>query len=58
MRPGERASRQSRRHRAHAGWPESALFAVANQFLASFKFGAESEEKEEVCRTAVAQKYV
>ena len=35
--------------------PESALFAVANQFLASFKFGAESDEKEEVCRTAVAK---
>ena len=28
---------------------------MANQFLASFKFGAESEEKEEVCRTAVAK---
>ena len=35
--------------------PESALFAVANQFLAAFKFGAESEAKEEVCRTAVAK---
>ena len=44
----------SRRSR-HTGWPESALFAVANQFLASFKFGAESDEKEEVCRTAVAK---
>ena len=39
----------------YLGWPESALFAVANQFLASFKFGAESDEKEEVCRTAVAK---
>ena len=28
---------------------------MANQFLASFKFGAESDEKEEVCRTAVAK---
>ena len=44
-----------RRRPCHTGWPESALFAVANQFLASFKFGAESDEKEEVCRTAVAK---
>ena len=28
---------------------------MANQFLASFKFGAEDDAKEEVCRTAVAK---
>ena len=39
----------------YLGWPESALFAVANQFLASFKFGAGTDAKEEICRSAVAQ---
>ena len=50
--PGDDAHRDPRRY---LGWPESALFAVANQFLASFKFGAEDDAKEEVCRTAVAK---
>ena len=47
--------RTGRDPRRYLGWPESALFAVANQFLASFKFGAEDDAKEEVCRTAVAK---